>query len=254
MRSIFEPLVTLLLNQEFGLLFWAYIPAAIWAWRTKQTSFEHRRLLRLLIGFGLIWMAFISINASVLYVVPRYYAPFSWAASIIVVYWLKEFLFVRWPRVAVLAGVGLLTTNLFCVYVENKNPLFAERALVEYMAHHRGVVYTDPMTLTRAKLLFEFRGISADRVLKDPAPAGAVFYASSNSIERCKRASHKCKWSWDQYLPSDTWIEFSRIQPQRKVIGVLLSFVGLDKVIPEEILKRLNTPNSDGRFYIATPK
>ena len=66
-----EPFVALVLNQEFGLLFWSYIPAAIWVWRTKKIAAEDRRLLRLLVGLGLVWMAFVSLNASVLYVVPR---------------------------------------------------------------------------------------------------------------------------------------------------------------------------------------
>jgi len=247
-----EPFTALLLNQEFGILFWLYIPAAIWVWRTNRIAAEDRRLLRFLTGLGLVWMAFVSLNASVLYVVPRYYAPFSWAALIIVVYWLNEFLLVRWPRVAVLAGVGLLTTNLFCVYVENKIPLFAERALVEYVAHHRGVVYTDPMTLSQAKLLFEFRGISSDRVLKDPAPAGAVFYGSPKSIERCKREGKRCKWSWEQYMPRNSWSEVTRIEPTRKVSGFLLRFLQLDTVIPREIFDRLDRPNPGSTFYLTS--
>ena len=243
-----EPFNALLLNQEFGFLFWAYIPAAVWAWRTKKIPVEDRRLLRLLIGLGLVWMAFVSLNASVLYVVPRYYATFSWAAVIIVVYWLKQFLFVRWPKIATLAGVGLLTTNLLCVYVENKNPLFAERALVDYVFQHQTIVYTDPMTMTRAKLLLEFKGVS-DRVLSGSIPPGALFYANGKNIERCRRFESKCKWLWDDYVPKTNWVEVNRIKPERKLSGVLLSLIGFDKIIPKEIFDRIDRPNTSGIFY-----
>ena len=65
---------------------------------------------------------------------------------------------------AFLVSVGLIAMNLTCIYLENKDPLFAERALVEYLSSHQGVVYTDPMTSARAELLLDFKGISLDRV------------------------------------------------------------------------------------------
>jgi len=246
-----EPFVTLLVNQEFGLLFWAYIPAAAWAWRTKKISMEDQRLLRLLIGFGLVWMAFVSLNASVLYVVPRYYAPFSWTAVIIVAYWLSQFLFVRWPRLALVAGIGLLAMNLLCVYLDNKNPLFAERALVEYVSRHPGIVYTDPMTMARARLLLEFRG-SRNRVSGDlPAP-DAVFYSNMKNIERCRRNGDKCKWSWKQYVPKDSWFELARVESDRKITGILLRLFSLDTTISREIFDRLDNPNPGGTFYLTS--
>jgi 4-amino-4-deoxy-L-arabinose transferase-like glycosyltransferase len=246
-----EPFVALLVNQEFGLLFWAYIPAAVWAWRTKEISMEDQRLLRLLIGLGLFWMAFVSLNASVLYVVPRYYAPFSWTAVIIVAYWLKQFLFVRRPRLALVAGVGLLGANLLCVYVENKNPLFAERALVEYVSRYPGIVYTDPMTADRARLLLDFSG-SRNRVSGNLPPPGAVFYANMKNIERCKHNGDKCRWSWEQYVRRDGWLELARIEPRRKLSGILLRLFKLDTIIPRDIFDRLDKPNPGGTLYLTS--
>lgn len=246
-----EPFVTLLLNQEFGVLFWAYIPAAIWAWRAKEISVEDQRLLRLLIGLGLVWMAFVSLNASVLYVVPRYYALLTWTAVIVVVYWMKHFLFIRWPRPALFACLGLLATNLLCVYVENKNPLFAERALVEYASRHRTVVYTDPMTMTRSRLLLEFKGVS-DRVVSTPAPPGALFYANVKSTERCRLINSKCEWSWEQYIPKPGWTELTRIEQTPKLSGTLLRIFRLETVIPRDIFERLDRPDPGGVFYLTS--
>lgn len=244
-----EPITTLLVNQEFGLLFWAYVPAAIWTCRTKTIPIEHRCILRLINGLGLVWMAFVSFNASVLYIVPRYYSVSTWAAVIVVIYWLRHFLYLRWRKTAVITGFILMIVNLLCVYVENKNPLFVERALVEHVLEHRNTVYTDPMTMTRAKLLLEFKGVS-DHVLSSPARPGVLFYANLNNIERCRRLESKCKWRWDDYVPKANWMEQARIKPDRKLSGRMLSLFGFDKFIPKEIFDRLDRPNSGGIFYL----
>jgi hypothetical protein len=246
---LLQPLLALLLNQEFGILFWAFVPASIWVWKTKTTLLEDRRLIRLLSGLGLVWIIFVSVNASVLWVVPRYYSVASWAAVIVVVYWLRHFVLARWPKVAIFAGVGFIAINLLCVYVENKNPLFAERALVDYVTQHRGSIYTDPMTMTRAKLLLEFQGVS-ERVLSDPVPPGALVYVNMANIERCKRTGDRCKWRWERYLPKEGWRELARIDSQPKVIGVLLGLLGLDQIIPNEIFNRLAGRNAGAAVYL----
>jgi 4-amino-4-deoxy-L-arabinose transferase-like glycosyltransferase len=244
-----EPVVALLMNQEFGLLFWAFIPAAIWACRAKTIPIEDRRLLQLLSGMGLVWMAFISLNISVLYVVPRYYAVSTWAAVIIIAYWLHHLLITRKLKIAILTGIILLMANLLCIYVENKDPLFAERVLVKYVVQHDGVVYTDPMTMIRAQLLLDFEGASG-RVLSDPAPGNALFFSNMKNVERCKRSTYRCKWSWEQYLPKENWIELTRIEPKRKLSGILLSWIGLEKSIPGAIFNRLDRPNTGGIIYL----
>jgi hypothetical protein len=223
----------------------------VWAWRTKRIAREDQRLLKLLIGLGLVWMVFISLNVSVLYVVPRYYAPFAWSAVIIVAYWLRWYLLARFPKLGRFAVVGLLGVNLLCVYVENKNPLFDERALIKYVESHPGVVYTDPMTRTRALLLLDFKGVS-DRVTNQPVPSGAVFYANAKNIERCRRYGPKCKWAWQQYSPRENWIELARIEPRHKTLGALLRLFKLDTIIPREIFQRLDSPNPGGVFYLTT--
>jgi 4-amino-4-deoxy-L-arabinose transferase-like glycosyltransferase len=244
-----EPFATLLLNQEFGLLFWAYVPAAAWAWWTKETTPNEQRLLRSLIGVGLVWMVFVSLNVSGLYIVPRYYAPFTWSATIIVAYWVQRFLFVRWRWLGVSVGLVLLGINALCLYVENKNPLFAERALVKYLSSHQVTVYTDPLTLRRAKLLLEFEGVPVDRIRSEVPPPGSVFYVNRKSIDQCKLEGHKCKWSWKAYLPQNGWIELERVEPREKVTGPILRAASLDKLIPKEIFERLDRPNPGGIFY-----
>jgi 4-amino-4-deoxy-L-arabinose transferase-like glycosyltransferase len=245
---LLQPVVALLLNQEFGLLFWLIVPASIWIWRCKdRISAEDRRLLLLLGGLGIVWLLFVSLNAAVLWIIPRYYSVATWAAVIIVAYSVGC-LSTRQSKVAMFVCGAWLFSNLFCVYVENKNPLFTERALVDYVARHPGRVYTDPMTLTRAKLLLEFHGV-AERVSSQPSDRGALVYVNWKNIERCKRLGKSCRWDPGRYLPGNNWIELERIQPRSKLSGVLLTAFRLDGIIPVEIADRLAGRSTGATLY-----
>lgn len=128
--------------------------------------------------------------------------------------------------------------------------MFAERALVAYVVQNSGsTVYTDPTTLTRVRLLLEFEGV-ADRVVSAPAPAGALLYVNMKNIERCRSYGRRCKWGWEDYVPRDGWIEQARIEPKRRLGGILLSRLGLDKIIPKGIFDRLDRPNSSSSIYL----
>jgi 4-amino-4-deoxy-L-arabinose transferase-like glycosyltransferase len=247
--TIFHPILSLLFNQEFGLLFWVFVPAAIWACRAKILAPEEQNLLRILIGFGIVWMVFISYG-KLLAVVPRFYTVSLWTAIIVVVYWVRYYLHIHWPKVALFLGTGLVATNLICIYVENKNPAFAERALVAYVLQHDGVVvYTDPTTLRLAALLLEFKGVS-DRVRSGPLPLGGLFYFNKKNSDYCRR--YGCTYSWKEYLPKDDWSVLMRMEPKRRLSGTLLAFMGLNKIVPTAIFERLDRPNAGGILYLVT--
>src|SRR5262245_50561757 len=114
---LLQPVIALLLNQEFGLLCWLVIPASIWIWQSKdRISMEQRNLLLLLGGLGVVWILFVSLNAAVLWIVPRYYSVATWAAVIIVAY-AVGCLSARQSKAAMFVGAAWLFTNLLCVYV-----------------------------------------------------------------------------------------------------------------------------------------
>lgn len=246
---IFQPVLSLLFNQEFGLVFWLVIPAAIWGLRAKFLAPQKQRLLQILTSLGLVWIVFISYSRLVS-VVPRFYTVSLWAAIIVSVCWLRYYLYAYWPKVAIFVGTGLIAINLLCIYVDNKNPAFAERALVAYVLQHDGTIYTDPSTLDIADVLLEFKGFS-HRVRSDPVPAGELYYYNKKNIDYCQR--YGCPFSWKEYLPKDNWTVVTRIEPDRKLSGILLKLVGLDKIIPRAIFERLDKPNSGGVLYLTNP-
>jgi hypothetical protein len=243
--SIFHPILSLLFNQEFGLVFWLFIPAAIWSCRAKGLA--ERRLLQTLIGLGMVWTVFIAYGG-LLASVPRFFTLSLWTAVIVVVYWMRSYLNAYWPKLAIVLATALVAVNLLCIYVENKDPVFAERALVAYVVQHDGgIVYTDPTTLRFASLLLEFQGASG-RVRSDPVPSGAVYYFNKKNIDYCQR--YGCPFSWKEYVPKESWRVLMRMEPKQKLSGSLLTLVSLDKVIPTTIFERLDRPNPGGILYL----
>jgi 4-amino-4-deoxy-L-arabinose transferase-like glycosyltransferase len=242
-------LFVLLFNQEFGLLFWVFAPAAIWTCCSRCVPVEQKNLMRLLAGLALIWITGISFG-SVLSPVPRFYTIAGWASIIIVVFWMRYCLYPYRSKVAASAAGLLLTANLFCMYVDNRDPAFAERALVKYVAQHRTLVYTDPTTLRYAKLLLEFEGVS-EWVLSDPVPAGGLFYSNSKNIESCRR--YGCPFPWEQYIPKEGWTAVMSNTPKPRLGGIILSSMGLGRMLPNDILQRIGNPNTGGILYLASP-
>jgi 4-amino-4-deoxy-L-arabinose transferase-like glycosyltransferase len=237
--TISQPIFALLFNQEFGLLFWALIPAAIWACRANTMGLGERRLLQLLTGVGMVWLVFISYSG-LLAVVPRFYTVSLWTATILIAVWLRYHVWTNWPRGAIFLGASLVAANLLGIYVENKNPALAERALVDYVVQHEGtVVYTDPTTFRVASLLSQFKGVSV--------PPGGLFFFNKKSIEYCRL--YGCSYHWKEYLPEDSWKVVMRIEPPRKLSGILLTSMGLDRIIPTTIFERLDRPNPGGILY-----
>jgi Dolichyl-phosphate-mannose-protein mannosyltransferase len=248
--AIFYPILSLLVNQEFGLVFWLFIPAVIWVFSTRGLAPEKRRLLQLLTGLGLLWMVFISYGR-VLAVIPRFYTISLWAAIVVIAYWVRHCFHDHHQRkVAIIVGASMVGANLFCIYVDNKDPVFAERALVAYTMQHDGaIVYTDPTTLRFASLLLEFKGV-AGRARSDPAPPGALYFFNKKNIDYCRR--YGCYFSWKDYVPKSDWRVLMRMEPKRKFIGTLLAVVGLDKLLPKAIFERLDRPNSGGILYLTS--
>ena len=245
--TILRPILSLLINQEFGLLFWVFIPAAIWVWRAKIIPVEERGLLQILTGLGMGWMLFISYSR-LLDSIPRFYTVTLWTAIVVIMYWMRCCLYRNWPKVSIFLGISLVATNLLCIYVEDKNPAFAERALVAYMVKNHGVVVnTDPLTLHNAYLLLEFKGVS-NRVISDPVAPAGLYYFNKKNIDYCRR--YGCRYDWKQYLPKESWRVLTRMEPKRRLIGILMASLGLDNFIPTAIYERLDRPNTGGVLYV----
>ncbi len=63
------------------------------------------------------------------------------------------------------------------VYIDNRNPLFAERVLVEFLTQTDEVVHTDPETARRGGFLYWVAGV-VDRIKAAEPEAGVLFFAN----------------------------------------------------------------------------
>jgi hypothetical protein len=235
-HPVLDPLLVLFANHEFALLFYAAIPAAIWCWRAPGLPTQQRNTLRLLTGCAIIWFLFVSTVLTNLH--QRYYTVCAYAATILVAAWLVHGL----PRVnkylPIVVFAALFSANILAIYIDNRSPLFGERALLEFAQQTDEDIYTDPSTKRRALFFLTNAGIE-DRIFVSTPPHNAVFFYNPN------RAKH---WAttypeWTAYQPDDSpEIVWSKSE-KRKLTGIILQRTGLQDKLPPSIYRRLNLPN-----------
>ena len=229
-----NPVLTLLVNQEFGLLFYLAVPASIWAWRGRAFSEEQRHLARLFVGLGVVW--FVTIG----YIIPvrdlpRYYSVTAHAAVVLTALWLAH-LFGRSVKIAVLLTGMLVGLAVLALLVENTMPVFGDRAYVTWTAQAKERVYTDLLTYGRTSFLRKAAGVN-DRVGEGVPPPGGLFFHNPNRVELADDPAFRSR-----HTPKSDWIEVARIEPKRMFIGRMLEWLRVDRVLPPRIVKRLNTP------------
>jgi 4-amino-4-deoxy-L-arabinose transferase-like glycosyltransferase len=141
-----DPLLVLLVNNEFALLFWMAVAALAAGVHRLMEEGQKRRLL-LLVALGAAAFLLVGALATKLVLNPRYFTVTALAATMIVAVWLARMS--PWPRAALLGGA--VAANLLMLSVENKHPRWPAEALVIAAAAHPGeLLFTDQETRHRA--------------------------------------------------------------------------------------------------------
>ncbi len=234
---LFGPISALFVNQEFALLYFFAIPAGWVLWRTTQLDTGQQRFLRLLIIMGIVWFIVIGYlmgNRSL----PRYYSVPTYAAVVIVGVWISRIVW-RWrPWAAVLAGAALVSTFILGIAVENRNPLFGERALARFLLQSNAIVHTDPRTATKALQIAEWSNPGNSRRIQDePPPPDSLFLY--NAVEASIGYIGGRKFDPALYRRDPQWQEIWRMEASPKPIGRIVDMLGLTRYIPASIAKKL---------------
>jgi hypothetical protein len=234
LQPFLDPLLVLLLNQEFALFFFVAIPAGLQLCFGRGAAEPARRLGRFWGGFALLWFVAVGFNP-MLVNVPRYFSVTVYGAAIVTALWLAELARLRLRSAAAALLALLLLGNLLGVYLENRDPLFGLRRLVDAAAAARETVYTDPETKRRASFLLARAGV-AERVSAAPPPRGALYLHDPKraGTERAPRASWRAVQRWDR---------------GRKHSGRLAQWLGLDRWLPAAIFAKLDHPNPPVVLY-----
>jgi 4-amino-4-deoxy-L-arabinose transferase-like glycosyltransferase len=148
-----DPLLVLLVNNEFALLFWIAIPAAL-ALRNQGIDWPRFAPVAAMGAASFLLVALLSHK---LVLNPRYFTPTATAAAILVAAWLA-----RLParRAAAIGAVALLL-NLAMLSLQNNHPRWPSEALaMAAAADPSRTLASDPDTMFRARQRLQWDGLA----------------------------------------------------------------------------------------------
>lgn len=221
-----DPLLVLLINDDFGLLFWvagAVIALALrtGAWRAQPRPLQ---VMGLMAAANFLLVA-VLVHKLVLN--PRYFMlPALWAAVVVAIGMARASVRWRWGVVA-----GLVAINLAFLSVGNRHPRWEMEAMLDAARRHPGeIVYGDAAMARRARLPMRFEGLS--NVQQGPAPAGSL-----------------------EIVPADQAPDAPVLTDYRSpptLAGAVLQHLGLASLVPGALRPRLFEPSPRYRL-VRTP-
>lgn len=244
-----DPVLLLLVNQEFMLLFWALPPAALWIWlRRARQRREAVRLLAVAAGLGAVWIVAAGASTSLLPLNPRYFMVCTIAASIVVGMALGDAAAAGGARrlAAAVAMLAMLAANAVGISVENRDYMFGERMLVALAASADEPIHTDPMTHHRAKLLLEWADLE-DKVVAAPPPAGAHYLFNPLRANQANRLMPAAQMP--EYQPKADWTVEGQWGPTWRWSGWILEVTGIGGLLPAGLRDRLTIGHPGVALY-----
>jgi 4-amino-4-deoxy-L-arabinose transferase-like glycosyltransferase len=231
---LWGPPLALLVNQEFGLLFFA-APVAAWRlWRTRPVSGGQRVFIEVAVIAMAVWCLWIGYSGTV-FPLPRYFMLPAVLACALTGMWLAR---IGRRRAAGVVLALLVLANLACLSVENTRPRFAAQALAGWIETHPrgGVVHTDAWTVRRTAMLLHWSDADPRRRLSTaPAGPGALVFVDPN-VDAPFVAPRRA----DLVMPVDA---------PRRMIGRLLGALGLDERLPARWRDRLIHGGAPAALY-----
>jgi len=241
-----DPLLALFVSQKYALLFWLALPGAMAAWRRRSSS--QGRVLMPMLGLAVVWFVFVAANPK-LYLVPRYLLVVAWCAATVAGAWLAGLCCAGRRRTATLLAAVGVTAAVAALSVENIDPRFVERQLVDWVQRNPDrVVHTDLETAIRSRYYFRFAGISEPRVSTERAGPGSVVLYSPERVQQCA-AMPRCSERVHDSRPAADWRRQSAIEAPPRPIGRWLRAAGLERAIPADIARRLFAPGGRVMIY-----
>ena len=226
-----QPISNLLANQNFGLVFWAAVPAALALTMARPAS-ATRNVVRLFVGLAIVWFLVVSYAfAHFLWLVPRYQFVTLVCLLVPLAIGLAQLIVVRRAAIAVAIIVALLGGDMALVTVADHHLLFGERALVAFVRTHEGPVLTDPSTLRGAKWLLDTAGLG-NRVTAATPTAGSVYFY----YPRPRRSLPK---DWPIRQPGPGWTSIAHYDEAPNPAAWIAHRIGVEHFLPAGIAGKL---------------
>lgn len=250
-HPLIDPLLVILANQEFAILFWVVVPAGLWLLLSKNVSAEIRRITVLFASVGLVWLLCVGAVQSLLPLNPRYFLISAICASIIVGLAISESIRLRHVKLAGIVLLLVVSGNLAGIYVENRNHMFGERALTAAITRYAGDLYADPLTHRRAELLLKWSGEAA-RVRAEPPPPESIYIY--NSLRMKSLGGWVSAEAVKSYEPQESWELMEVITPESKWAGTIIRAIGLESFLPGKLKNALFEGHPGVKIYRLPPR
>jgi 4-amino-4-deoxy-L-arabinose transferase-like glycosyltransferase len=227
-HPLIDPLLVLLINDDFALLFWFGIAAVVLgAWRHLPAPARPRMTILVLMAVADFLLVGGLTHMMVLN--PRYFALAALTIAMIVAIWLANMR----PRACGLILAILVGANMLAMSLANDHPRWASSALLMAAKSHPDVVIlTDADTSARADLPREFAGLH-NIAVGDPKPGSLYLRAD------------------DRPLGGATPVALYPSPPT--VLGRVIQRIGLGGVLPARVAKRLLAPNPTATLWQVNP-
>lgn len=214
-----DPLLVLLINDDFGLLFWVAIAAVTAGGRAAVARGVPKPTI-VLAAMALADFLLVAVLVHKLVLNPRYFTVPTLLAVVIVAIWLDGLgNRARWGILAL-----LVATNLGFLSLSNRHPRWEMEALVDACRHHpTDIVYADPVSVRRAAISLRFAGLDNARYLP-AAPNGLVIVSANDPVKG---------------------VVIARYPSPPTLAGAVVRQMGVARFVPEAIGRRLFSPSPD---------
>ncbi|MEI7867602.1 MAG: glycosyltransferase family 39 protein [Candidatus Methylumidiphilus sp.] len=238
-----DPVVMFFTNHYFSLLGFLMIPAMWWAFVEDRLGKSQTLILaRLLIFLGVVWFLLAAIELRNIKLLPRYYMVAAYCFFVASAIWVYIKI---WPqrRKFVAAGVVIFAlVNLGLIFVDNKNPRFGERALVEYLGISEGSLYTDPLTAVNAEYFCRWASQNCGRIVVEPPVPGGIYFYNPLSADRPNRFVRPDKVKL--YTANTQWQKIWEKHSHRKAIAIVAEKLGIVPFLPQALVSKLEGQNT----------
>jgi hypothetical protein len=247
------PLTSLLVNNEFGVLFWLALPAG---WRLMKMRASSRSQVYdftiTLLLLGGVWFVLVGYVLG-LRALPRYFFVPAVAAVLLVATWLGFEWKQGHKRLVLLSTALYSVIGLGLIDLSNQQLLLPERTLARLVKTGAySDLYTDPRTAERAEYLLRWDHIDANRIHSSPPQPGDVFLYAAQAVE-FGRAGQNRSFSPEAYRPAAGWMRIATFRGEPTITGRLLQFAGLQGAVERMGLSRLIWETKLTVLYRVTP-
>ena len=248
-NPIIDPLLVLFLNQEFMLLMFIAVPAAIWLCFGKSITAPVKRMARLMSLFAIVWFICVGAAQSLLPLNPRYFMITTTIAAILTGTAIGMLVCsakarIRWAALLVL--LGLVGTNFIAIYVENKQPAFGEEALIAALEAQDEPLVTDPMTHFRLRIPLRWAD-GEERVSEDaPQPGDLYFY---NPVRSETANAFMSEAQLPAYTPQESWQVVRTYEPDPSYLALALEATGVSAKLPGGLWQKLRYRHPPATLY-----